>query len=179
MIKHEIQHSLLHAIHKLLRIRGDRLVLAESCTAGLVASSLGRIPGISDSWCGSLVVYRNASKSAWLGLDPAMLNDPSIGPVGEVTSHALVDAALKRTPEATIAAAITGHLGPDAPEGLDGRVFICLARKSGADLSTESQSYTLTASPPIDSSDIDRRVLRQSEAALYLLESLRRYLESA
>jgi nicotinamide mononucleotide (NMN) deamidase PncC len=37
---------------------------------------------------------------------------------------------LARTPEADIAASVTGHLGPNAPPALDGLVFIGIAIRS-------------------------------------------------
>ena len=39
-----------------------RLVLVESCTGGMISAMLARTPGISESLCGSWVVYREKSK---------------------------------------------------------------------------------------------------------------------
>lgn len=171
-----VPKSLLLAVQSQLRSGGDRLVLVESCTAGLAAGLLGGLPGISENWCGSLVVYRNASKSDWLGLDSKMLDDPAIGPVGSIASAALAKAALQRTPEATVAAAVTGHLGPHSPLGLDGRVFICVARRNGMELIDYAWSCTLKSPSPVDSLDMDRRVSRQSEAAFVFLETIAEHL---
>lgn len=119
--------ELVRSIDRKLRERNDKLVLVESCTCGLVASYFGRLPGISDVFCGSLVVYRNDSKHQWLGIDQALLDDPNIGPVSPEVTLQLAQRALEKTPEATIAAAITGHLGPNAPEHLDGVVYVAVA----------------------------------------------------
>lgn len=116
-----------------LRATGRRLVLAESCTGGLAAATLARIPGISEFFCGSAVVYRNATKSAWLGIPADQLDDPAIGPVSARTAEDMARGALARTAEADIAASVTGHLGPDAPEGLDGVIFIAVAQRGDAD----------------------------------------------
>ena len=54
--------SLLSAARRLAKIlaaTNHKIVFAESCTAGLVAQSLSRIPGISPWHCGSMVTYRN------------------------------------------------------------------------------------------------------------------------
>ncbi len=119
---------LLRSIRDTLGASHQRLVTAESCTAGLVAAQLGRIPGISETWCGSLVAYRPDSKFQWLGIDKQILEDPSRGPVSEDATRELAISALARTPEATIAAAVTGHLGPNSPPGLDGHVYTAVAR---------------------------------------------------
>jgi nicotinamide-nucleotide amidase len=168
--------DLLRSIHSRLLERGDRLVLVESCTAGLVASWFGQLPGISDSWCGSLVVYRNASKTDWLGLDADMLDDPSMGPVSSLASLRLADAALEHTPESTVAAAITGHLGPNAPSDLDGHAFCCYARRDESVERSVSLSMVLRQPSPSNSHDIEGRRNRQEEAAFRMLEGLSQFL---
>ena len=72
-------------------------MLAESCTGGLVAATLAQIPGISEHLCGSAVVYRAPTKSAWLGIDQRLLDDPAIGPVSAEVTRALALAVLERT----------------------------------------------------------------------------------
>ena len=46
----------------------------------------------------------------------------------EIT-QAMCEQVLRITPEATVAAAVTGHLGPNAPDDLDGIIFIAVARR--------------------------------------------------
>jgi nicotinamide-nucleotide amidase len=152
-----------------LRSRRDRLVLAESCTAGLVAAELGQIPGISEFLCGSMVVYRTPTKTAWLGISTAILENPEIGPVSAQVTAALAEAILTRTPEATVAAAITGHLGPGSPAALDGKVFCAFARRNDSGFSTKWRGYQLAAPAPIDNEDLPGRSARQKEAAGLLL----------
>lgn len=54
---------------QLLARLGTRTVaLAESCTGGLIASELTRIPGASRSFLGSAVVYANSAKIGLLGV---------------------------------------------------------------------------------------------------------------
>lgn len=110
-----------------LRTKQRRVVFAESCTGGLVSAALAQIPGISEFHCGSAVVYRLETKTHWLGVPAEMLIEP--GPVSEVVARAMAAGVLARTPEADWSAAITGHLGPNAPENLDGLVFIGIARR--------------------------------------------------
>jgi len=116
-------HPMLAALER----GAHRLVLAESCTGGMVCASLAQIPGISEWLCGSLVTYRASSKTAWLAV-PESLIQQCTTESPEVT-QAMCCEALQKTPEATIAAAITGHLGPNAPTQIDGIVFISIARR--------------------------------------------------
>jgi nicotinamide-nucleotide amidase len=114
--------------HQLQRT-GLQLVCAESCTAGLVAATLAQWPGISGWLCGSWVVYQTDIKHQWLGIDSQLLSDPQIGPVSREVTALLAQAALARTPQATLAVAVTGHLGPGAPVELDGMAYVALARR--------------------------------------------------
>src|SRR5215207_4241134 len=111
----------------LLKQKNLKVVFAESCTAGLVAASLARMPGISEHHCGGMVVYRNATKEAYLGIPARLLKNP--GPVSEAVAREMATRVLKLTPEADVSAAVTGHLGPGAPPSLDGIAFIALAAR--------------------------------------------------
>lgn len=105
-----------------LRRTNTQLVLAESCTAGLVAAALGGVPGISQHFCGSAVVYQEPTKTAWLEVPAESLAE--FGAVSAEIATAMASGALATTPHADFALAITGHLGPDAPPELDGVVYL-------------------------------------------------------
>ncbi len=165
----------LQSIQKALATRGERLVLAESCTAGMVAGIFGQIPGISEVLCGSFVVYRTASKAAWLGIDPIVLDNPELGPVSAVVTRQLALAALEKTPESTIAAAITGHLGPNAPEGMDGLIFTDIVRRGPVAIG-EPMAHRLKSAAPASENDVKGRARRQREAVNLLLEEICRFL---
>lgn len=122
---------------RLLRESRKRIVLAESCTGGAVAANFTMVPGVSEVFCGSMVVYRNDSKTQWLGLDPAMLADPEIGSVSPQTSQLLAQQVLARTPEADFALAVTGHFGPEAPAHLNRRIFVALVRRADCQVWTK------------------------------------------
>ncbi len=98
-------------VAKLLSDTGQRIVLAESCTAGMVSAALGMIPGISNHLCGSSVTYREETKMRWLGISADLLQAKSA--VSREVTEAMAVAVLQRTPEAHCSAAITGHLGPN------------------------------------------------------------------
>lgn len=51
-----------------LRARGARLALAESCTGGLAARLVTRVPGASDVFMQGIIPYSNAAKVRWLGV---------------------------------------------------------------------------------------------------------------
>ena len=150
-----------------------QLVLAESCTSGLVAAELGQIPGISEFFCGSMVVYQTATKRDWLSISSEILDDPLLGPVSAEVTEQLLHAVLNRTPRATIAAAITGHLGPKSPESMDGLIYCGFLEKNPGNgvVSTVRMKKHFLASPaPEHTNDFARRRARQQEATICLLE---------
>ncbi len=169
----ELRHRLIQGNH--------RLVLAESCTSGLVAAEIGQIPGISAHFCGSMVVYRNQTKIEWAGISKPMLDDPNIGPVSEQASRGLVKALLERTTEANLAAAITGHLGPGSPIGLDGAVYCAVTDRVAQASSNASQSilvhhHQLESPVPQDADDWGARRARQLEATRLLIQTILHYV---
>jgi PncC family amidohydrolase len=155
------------AVARGLRERRIRLVLAESCTGGLVAASLATVPGISEFLCGSAVVYRDETKRAWLG----------VATRGQAVSarvaREMALGALARTREAEVSAAITGHLGPGAPTRGDGRAFVAIARR-GRRRICAVQEISLQKSARADA-QLRRR--RQILAAISVFLALRAALE--
>ncbi len=113
-----------------LKQRKAMIVFAESCTGGLASGELTKIPGISANHCGGVVVYRETTKQAYLQVSAKLLKEK--GAVSEEVAQAMALGVLNKTPEATLSAAVTGHLGPDAPEELDGVVYLaCALRGKG------------------------------------------------
>ena len=62
-------------IGSLLRSRGLKLVVAESCTGGLVGHLLTNISGSSDYYLGSVTAYAYEAKRLILGVRPETLID--------------------------------------------------------------------------------------------------------
>ena len=147
-----------------------KLVLAESCTAGLVAGLLGGVPGISRFLCGSMVVYQEATKRAWLDIPDDLLAE--FGTVAAEISEALAASILKRTPAADLAVAVTGHLGPAAPEELDGKVFVAIRFRDG-----ESRAADCRLPPGAGSAESARRE-RQRLAVEFVLARLQEACQS-
>ncbi len=159
-------------LHTELQRTGHVIVFAESCTAGMIAATLGRIPGISEWLAGSAVVYQLATKTEWLGVDSSLLNDP--GPVSKIVSEQMATGVLSKTPHATIAASVTGHLGPNAPSDLDGVAWstIALRTADGAALLSRKllldEATEVEVRPGVD--DVTRRHQRQCEAVRMVLQ---------
>ncbi|MDP1798829.1 MAG: nicotinamide-nucleotide amidohydrolase family protein [Planctomycetaceae bacterium] len=145
-----------------LREKALKIVFAESCTAGLASATLARIPGISDHHCGSAVVYRLDTKHHWIDVPEAWLINP--GPVSREVAEAMATGVLQKTPEADIAAAITGHLGPNAPAGMDGLIWMAVAVRKTAAVTTRSVVLSTEAKHTMT-----LRESRQHEATTALL----------
>ena len=152
-----------------------KIVLAESCTGGMVSGILAGIPGISEYLCGSLVTYRNETKTAWLGISPKDLDEH--GSVSEKTSLQMALRALEVTPEAGLAASVTGHLGPNAPQQLDGFIYCGVAMRTGAEdeIPVFASEYQLSA--PAELTPEELRFWRQLAASHSLLLMVRSLLE--
>ena len=95
---------------RLLHAGSHSLVVAESCTAGIVSSLLARIPGASAVLWGSFVCYTREAKQSMLGLDPRRL-----GRFGLVSGETVCDMAVGALEKsgASVAAAVSGLAGPD------------------------------------------------------------------
>ncbi|GIW97814.1 MAG: hypothetical protein KatS3mg111_1147 [Pirellulaceae bacterium] len=165
--RHPSTSAAVQVRNELMR-RQWRLVTAESCTAGRVASTLAEIPGASQWLCGGWVVYRNDSKHRWLGIPLDLLTPPGPGPVSMAASTALAQHALSRTPEARVAMAVTGDIGPDAPAATDGHIFTVVAFAE----QTRASDIVLAAPPPRDQNDVAARRLRMDEATTKVIEFL-------
>ena len=101
---------LAERVLELLRERGATLTTAESCTGGLIASMLTRIPGSSDCFHAGFVTYADAIKHAILGVSEETLAEH--GAVSEEVVVQMAKGAMKRA-GAEYAIAVSGIAGPD------------------------------------------------------------------
>ena len=145
-----------------LASQNAKVVLAESCTAGLISASLASVPGVSRYLCGSAVVYREQTKIDWLGVCPETLHSHTA--VSEQTTAELALGVLRNTVEADWSLGITGHLGPGSPDELDGHIFVACARRS--------KTLPWPVSPARCRLQAQARVERQYEAAAFGLQYL-------
>ncbi|GHV52400.1 hypothetical protein FACS1894216_08450 [Synergistales bacterium] len=89
--------------------RGHVFAFAESCTGGLVASSVTSIPGAADVFCGSAVTYSNEAKMDILGISENTLRN--FGAVSGECAAEMARGAL-RLFGSRAAVSITGIAGP-------------------------------------------------------------------
>jgi len=110
----------------LLTAAGLTIALAESCTAGLLASTLTDVAGSSAYVLGGVVSYSNEAKMRLLGVPESTLS--SQGAVSAETAAFMATGA-RKVFESALALAVTGIAGPgggtaDKPVGL---VYLHLA----------------------------------------------------
>lgn len=163
------------SVYQQLLSMSARLVLAESCTGGLIAATLARIPGASVVLAGSAVVYQLQTKTEWLQIEASLLENP--GPVSREVAERMAVQVLKHTPHATVSLSVTGHLGPDAPPDLDGVVWSAVAFRDGRVSARKLRlSGTLLCDSPSGLPSLPRAVLlrrqRQSQAVRLALQFL-------
>lgn len=103
------QASLEATVGALLAERRLTLATAESCTGGMVAERLTRVPGSSAWFPGGLVAYSNALKTA--GLEVAAGLIAAHGAVSEPVVRAMAEGARRRF-GADLAVAVSGIAGP-------------------------------------------------------------------
>ncbi len=89
---------------------GRRVVVAESCTGGLVSAALTAIAGSSAVFEAGYITYSNEAKMDMLAVDSNILE--TFGAVSIATAWAMAQGALTRS-QADVAVAITGIAGPD------------------------------------------------------------------
>ncbi|MCP5129069.1 MAG: CinA family nicotinamide mononucleotide deamidase-related protein [Pseudomonadales bacterium] len=102
--------TLAGRVLELLRERRATLTTAESCTGGLIASMLTRVPGSSDGFHAGFVTYANAIKHSVLGVDEHILERE--GAVSEPVVRQMALGAMERS-GAQYALAVSGIAGPD------------------------------------------------------------------
>ena len=96
-------------VGKLLQASDGQLVTAESCTGGLIADSITKIPGASAWYIGGWVTYSNAMKCSQLGIDSELFE--SHGAVSWQVAKAMCEGAIQNS-DATSSLSTTGIAGP-------------------------------------------------------------------
>ena len=142
---------------------GRKVVLAESCTGGLVCAAITEIPGSSDVLERGFVTYSNEAKIESLGVSAELID--TFGAVSVAVAWGMARGALEHS-DADVAVAITGIAGPGGgseskPVGTV--VFACALRgQNENDISAEQKNFD----PSLSRSEI------RQEAAMVALELL-------
>ncbi len=118
--------TLESALGRLLTERGGLLATAESCTGGLIASRITRIPGSSAWFDRGVITYSNRSKIEILGVPEDVLERH--GAVSEETALHMVE-GIVRIAHVPFGIAVTGIAGPSGgtEEKPVGTVHIAIA----------------------------------------------------
>lgn len=88
---------------------GRTIVLAESCTGGMVAAALTDIAGSSAAFSAGFVTYSNEAKQGILGVSREIID--TFGAVSIACAWAMAAGALERS-GADVAVAVSGIAGP-------------------------------------------------------------------
>jgi competence/damage-inducible protein CinA-like protein len=118
--------SLEEVVGMYLVMKQKTVAVAESCTGGLVAERLTRVPGSSGFFLGGAVCYSNELKTKLAGVPPELIAEH--GAVSNIVAQALAE-GIRRRAGASLGVGITGIAGPGGgtPEKPVGLVFIALA----------------------------------------------------
>lgn len=116
---------------------GKTVATAESCTAGMVASSIGAVPGASAVLRGGAVTYCDAIKHKVLGVSEETLSLHTA--VSRQTAAEMAEGA-RRLYDADAAVSLTGYAGPDGGTDDDpaGTVYIGLSTAAGTTVERRS-----------------------------------------
>jgi nicotinamide-nucleotide amidase len=152
--------ALEEVVARVLTENRATVAVAESCTGGLLAERLTKIPGSSSYFLGGVVCYSNELKTSLVGVPQSLLE--AKGAVSSEVALALADGIRKRT-GATLGVGVTGVAGPGGgtPEKPVGLVHIGLADEHGP----RERAYRFPG---------DRERIRQF-ASQSALDAVRRY----
>jgi len=121
---------LLDNLQQLCTEKGVSVAVAESCTAGLIASKLTALPGSSSFFKGGVIAYQNEIKTKILGVSQSIIDEKT--EVSAEVVKQMAESVLENF-DADFAIATSGYAGPTG--GTDknpiGTVFIAIASVVG------------------------------------------------
>jgi nicotinamide-nucleotide amidase len=152
--------ALEEVVARVLTENRATVAVAESCTGGMLAERLTKIPGSSSYFLGGVICYSNELKTSLVGVPQSLIETK--GAVSSEVALALADGIRKRT-GATLGVGVTGVAGPGGgtPEKPVGLVHIGLADEHGP----RERAYRFPG---------DRERIRQF-ASQSALDAVRRY----
>lgn len=107
--------SLVETVVKLLEQKCLKISFAESCTGGLLASSLTSVSGASKVFDSSFVTYSIDEKVRLLGVDRAVID--KYGVISKECAREMTTSLYNKT-MADIVVSVTGVAGPTGPTGI-------------------------------------------------------------
>ena len=137
--------TLATSVAQLLKERKASLMVAESCTGGMLSSLLVDVPGVSEAFLEGVVSYSNLSKILRLGVSGDIIE--KYGAVSRETVAAMAEMPLRMGdhPRPVYSLATTGVAGPDGgtPEKPVGTVWIaCSHLNENGDGITRTMLYS-------------------------------------
>ena len=149
--------TLASRLARKLKKKGWMITTAESCTGGMLTSTLTDISGSSEWFKQGWVTYSNESKMKELGVERSKFEGDSVpGAVSKDVAAAMAEGALKRS-GANLAISITGIAGPGGgtihkPVGLayvcafwEDRFLVRSTNSQGGDRSMNKQLFVSLA----------------------------------
>jgi PncC family amidohydrolase len=125
-----VPNALEIQVGRLLQERGLKLVVAESCTGGLLGSRITDVSGSSEYFLGGVVAYAYEAKVELLGVSWDTLNSK-----GAVSRETVLEMArgVRNRIKAHIAVSVSGIAGPGGgtPEKPVGTTWIGLVTEHG------------------------------------------------
>ncbi|HQA03726.1 MAG TPA: CinA family protein [Thermodesulfovibrio thiophilus] len=151
--------NLATEIVKKLSEKNKTLSIAESCTGGLISSTITDVPGASKVFSGGVVVYATEMKKKILNINEEVFK---YGVISLQMAEAMSN-SIKHLTGSDYSIATTGNLGPDTMEGKPkGLIYIAVA--------TLKQNYTIELNLDND------RLSNKKEATFKALKLLEKVL---
>jgi nicotinamide-nucleotide amidase len=109
-----------------LQMRGATLVVAESCTGGMLGQRISSVSGSSRHFLGGAIVYANDMKNLFANVPPMLIQ--THGAVSREVAQAMAD-GIRDECRASIGVGITGIAGPTGgtPEKPVGLVYVAVS----------------------------------------------------
>lgn len=120
-------HDLGARAGALLRLRGEKIAVAETSAGGLIASSLLAVPGASAYFAGGAITYSARAIRGLVGISTDEMRDRGIRSSSEPYAQLLAEAVRSRHGRIAWSLAETGAAGPDGNPYGDPAGHTCMA----------------------------------------------------
>ncbi len=151
----ENQDTMETVVGRLLRQLHLTLAVAESCTGGLLAQKLTKVPGSSGYFLGGITSYANSMKRDFLDISEEMLEDH--GAVSPEVAETMAE-SIRQSTGAGLSLSVTGIAGPGggSKQKPVGTVYIGMATPAATSIAhylfegSREQIRELTATTALD-----------------------------